>query len=97
MFPHPINKGYDDPNGFVIKEVDGIAIKNLKHFVEVLRDGRTPQVSLKFAKMSNRMQENMIFDRREMLAATEDILKDFGIRYPYSDDLRPVWEMAHKQ
>jgi len=44
--------------------------------------------------MSNRMQENMIFDRRAMIAATEDILKDLGIRYQYSDDLRPVWEMA---
>jgi S1-C subfamily serine protease len=94
MFPHPINKGYEDPNGFVIKEVDGIPIKNLQHFVEVLRDGRGPQVTFKFARMTNRVQENMVFDRRAMLAATEDILKDFGIRYAFSDDLRPVWEMV---
>ena len=97
MFPHPINKGYDDPNGFVVKEVDGTPIKNLQHFVEVLRDGQGPQVTFKFARMSNRVQENMIFDRRAMIAASEDILKDFGIRYQYSDDLRPVWEVAHKQ
>lgn len=94
LFPHPITKGYDDPNGFVIREVDGIPVKNLKHFVEILRDGKGPQVNFKFAKMANRAQENLVFDRRAMLAATEDILKDFGIRYPYSDDLRPVWEIV---
>jgi S1-C subfamily serine protease len=96
IFPHPINKGYDDPNGFVVKEVDGTPIKNLKHFVEVLRDGQGPQVTFKFARMSNRVQENMIFDRRAMIVATEDILKDFGIRYQYSDDLRPVWELVQQ-
>ncbi len=94
MFPHPITKGYDDPNGSVVKEVDGIAVKNLKHFVEILRDGKGPQVTFKFARMTNRGQENLVFHRRAMLAATEDILKDFGIRYPYSDDIRPVWEVA---
>jgi hypothetical protein len=94
MFPHAITKGYDDPNGFVIREVDGVAVKNLKHFVELLRDGKTPEVTFKFAKMTNRIQEHLVFDRRAMIAATEDILKDFGIRYAYSEDLRPVWELA---
>ena len=94
MFSHAITKGYDDPNGFVITEVDGIPVKNLKHFVEVLRDGKGAQVTFKFAKMSNRIQEHLVFDRRAMIAATEDILKEVGIRYQYSDDLRPVWEVA---
>jgi hypothetical protein len=31
-----------------------------------------------------------------MLAATDDLLKDFGIRYQYSDDLKPVWDVAQK-
>ena len=94
MFPHTITKGYDDPNGSVVKEVDGIPVKNLKHFVELVRDGKEPQVTFKFARMTNRGRENLVFDRGAMLAATEDILKDFGIRYQYSDDIRPVWEMA---
>lgn len=94
MFSHAITKGYDDPNGFVIREVDGVAVKNLKHFVELLRDGKGAEVTFKFARMTNRIQENLVFDRRAMLAATEDILKEFGIRYAYSDDLKPVWELV---
>lgn len=96
MLPHPITKGYDDPVNYVVSEVDGVPIKNLKHMVEVLRDGTNPQVSFKFARMTNRNRENLVFDRRAMLAATEDLLKDFGIRYQYSDDLKPVWDVAQK-
>ena len=92
MFPHSITKGYDDPSGSVVSELDGVPVKNLRHFVEILRDGKGQRVSFKFARMTNRGWENMVFDRAAMLAATEDILKDFGIRYPYSDDLRSVWE-----
>jgi hypothetical protein len=46
--------------------------------------------------MTNRNREDMVFNRRAMIAATEDLLKDFGIRYQFSDDLRPVWEVAQK-
>ena len=42
--------------------------------------------------MISRGREHLVFDRAQLQAATEEILKDFGIRYPYSDDLRPVWE-----
>jgi hypothetical protein len=44
--------------------------------------------------MTNRGRETLVFNREEILAATESILKDFGIRYQYSDDIRPVWETA---
>jgi hypothetical protein len=46
--------------------------------------------------MTNRNRENMVFDRRAMIAATEDILKEFGIRYQSSEDLKPVWDVAQK-
>jgi S1-C subfamily serine protease len=94
MFPHSITKGYDDPNGSVVSEVDGVPVKNFQHFVEILRDGKEAHVSFKFAKMTNRGQEHLVFERGAMLAATEDILKEFGIRYPYSDDIRSFWDMA---
>jgi S1-C subfamily serine protease len=92
MFPHAATKGYDDPNGSVVQEVNGVRVRNLKHFVEILRDSKEPRVTFKFARMISRGREHLVFDRAQLQAATEDILKDFGIRYPYSDDLRPVWE-----
>lgn len=94
MFPHRMTKGYDDPNGSVVSEVNGIPVRNLRHLVEILRDAREQQIIFKFAKMTNRGRETLVFNREEILAATESILKDFGIRYQYSDDIRPVWETA---
>src|SRR5262249_4990280 len=40
MFAHKIAKGYDDPAGQVVAEVNGVKIKNLCHLVETLRDCR---------------------------------------------------------
>jgi S1-C subfamily serine protease len=94
LFPHPITKGYDDPNNAILSEINGIPIKNLRHLVEILRDSDDPQITFKFARASQRMHETMVFDRNELLEATGKILEENGIRYPYSLDLRSVWEKA---
>jgi len=36
--------------------------------------------------------ETMVFNRAELVDATGKILEENGIRYPYSSDLRAVWE-----
>ena len=92
MFPHRITQGYDDPNRAVVSEVNSIPVKNLQHLVELLRDSREPQISLKFANDGTPTHETMVFNRDEMLEAMYTILEENGIRYPYSADLRAVWE-----
>lgn len=94
MFPHRITKGYDDPNRAVLSEVNGIPVKNLRHLVEIVRDARSPQVTFKFASAGVFTHETMVFNRAELLQATGKILEENGIRYPYSADLRAVWETA---
>ena len=92
MFPHRITQGYDDPNRGVVSEVNGIPVKNLTHLVEILRDSREPQISLKFANDGTPTHETMVFNRSEIIEATQTILEENGIRYPYSSDLRAIWE-----
>jgi len=36
----------------------------------------------------------MVFNRKELLESTGKILEENGIRYPYSADLRQVWEKS---
>ncbi len=88
IFPHRIGKGYDDPFTKVIKEVNGIRIKNLRHFVEVLRDSKE-----KFTRISfdDKFSETMVFDHQDALKATDEILSDNGIREQASEDLSAVW------
>ncbi len=88
FFPHKLAKGYSEPFALVIKSVNGIAIKNLGHLVEVLRDAKDEFIVIAFA---SRRGETMAFPRAQMLAATEEILTDNGVRTQGSPDMLAVW------
>jgi S1-C subfamily serine protease len=91
MFAHKITKGYGDPVGRVVKEVNGVRIKNLRHLVETLRDCADEYLTFRFA---DEWGEVLVFDRAEMDRATEEILEDNGIAASRrgSDDLLRVWK-----
>ena len=89
MFPHRITKGYD-PRAFgVVSHVNDIAINNLPHLVETLRECKDEYVTFRFANLRTEM---LVFHRQEIEATTAEILRDNGIRYQYSKDLRSIWE-----
>ena len=88
MFPHKIAKGYDNPSYKVVKEINGIRIKNLRHMVEILRDSKEKYTTISF---DDRASETIVFDHKEALNATEEILSDNGIRQQASDDLAAIW------
>ena len=88
MFPHKIGKGYDNPITKVVKEVNGVPIKNLRHFVEVLRDSKQKFTTIRF---DDKASETIVFNHQDALKATEEILSDNGIREQASDDLTAVW------
>jgi S1-C subfamily serine protease len=93
MFPHRIGKGYDNPFSKIVKEVNGVPIKNLRHFVEVLRDSKQKFTTIRFA---DKFSETMVFDHQEALKATDEILSDNGIREQASEDLTAVWTKKKK-
>jgi S1-C subfamily serine protease len=89
MFPHRIGKGYSDPFTQVVRDINGVKIRNLKHLVETLRDCKDDFIIIHFA---DKNVETLVFKRHEIEQATEEILTDNGIRRQYSDDLATVWE-----
>src|SRR5262245_12086540 len=76
MFDHKIAKGYDDPVGRVLKEVNGVRIKNLVHLVETIRDSKDSFLKFRFADEGS---DVLVFDRKEMDRVTEEIMEDNGI------------------
>lgn len=88
FFPHKLAKGYSQMQSNVIEKVNGIAIKNLPHLVEVLRDLKDDFVVFECA---GRRFETTVFPRKEMEAATEEILIDNGVRYQGTPDAMTVW------
>jgi S1-C subfamily serine protease len=91
FFPHELSKGYVTPLGDVVKTVNGIPIKNLGHLVEVLRDSKDEFIRIEFAQ---RHGETLVFPRAKMVAATDDILNDNGVRSQGSPDTLAIWNMA---
>jgi S1-C subfamily serine protease len=93
MFPHRIAKGYDSPIYKVVKEINGVPVKNARHLVELLRDSKEKFTTIRF---DDRASETIVFDHQEALKATEEVLSDNGIRQPASDDLAEVWARKGK-
>jgi len=94
FFPHKLSKGYSNPQSRVIESVNGIKVKSLKHLIEVLRDSRDEFIVFEF---SGHGGESPIFPRKDMLAATEEILTDNGVRSQGSPDTLAVWNAKPAQ
>jgi S1-C subfamily serine protease len=88
MFPHRIAKGYDNAFSKIVKDINGVEIKNLRHLVEVLRDSKQKYTTIRFA---DKFSETMVLDHQEALKATDEILSDNGIREQATEDLTAVW------
>ena len=89
LFPHALSKGYSDPTGCVLKSVNGTPVRSLAHLVALLRDLKDEFLTLDF---DNRASEAMVFPRAQLVAATEAILSDNGVRAQGSADMMKIWE-----
>ncbi len=88
FFPHKLAKGYDNPISRVVESINGITVKNLSHLVAVLRDAQDEFITIKFA---GRGTEALVFLRKEVLPATDEILSDNGVRSQGSPDMMVIW------
>jgi S1-C subfamily serine protease len=89
FFPHKLATGYSNPAGSVVYSINGTHVRSLEHLVAVLRDLKDPFVSIEFDQKGN---EALVFSRAAMLAATDDILTDNGVRAQGSPKVMAVWQ-----
>ena len=72
----------------VVKSINGTKVRNLSHLVELFRDSKDEFIEVAF---DARGTETIVFRRADMLAATEEILTDNGVRAQGSADTLAVW------
>jgi S1-C subfamily serine protease len=89
LFPHALSKGYGDPTGSVVKSINGTPVRSLAHLVALLRDLKDEFVTVDF---DNRASEALVFQRAQLVASTESILTDNGVRAQGSPDMMRIWE-----
>ena len=88
-FPHKLVNGYGSAFSQVVKSINGVAVRNLDHLVEILRDSKDEFITIEFGGHS---LETLVLPRAETAAATEDILTDNGVRSQGSADTMAIWK-----
>lgn len=88
FFPTKLVTGYDNPVARVVKTVNGRRIENLADLVEIFRDSGDEFLAIEF---DMRGAETLVFSRSELIAATEEILTDNGLRSQGSADMLAIW------
>jgi S1-C subfamily serine protease len=94
FFPHKLANGYSNAAGSVVQSINGTHVRSLKHLVAILRDLKDPFVTIEFDQKGN---EALVFSRTAMLAATDEILTDNGVRAQGSPDMMEVWQQTGKK
>ncbi len=89
FFPSRLADGYSNQAGSVVYSVNGTRIRSLAQLVALLRDLKDDFVVIEF---DSRGGEGMVFPRKEMVAATEEILMDNGVRAQGSPDMMAIWQ-----
>jgi S1-C subfamily serine protease len=95
MFQHKIAKGYADPVGQCVRELNGTKVKNLAHLVQMLRDSTDEFLVFRFVEQGMPI---LVFRREEMERATDEILEDNGISPARrgSEDAVKLWKEKRK-
>ena len=81
--------GYRNRPGTVVYSINGTPVRSLAHMVALLRDLKDDMVVVHF---DQRDSESLVLDRKEVLAATDGVLNDNGIRQQGSADMLKVWQ-----
>jgi S1-C subfamily serine protease len=85
---HPLARGYGSRALQVVESVNGQKIRNLEHFVEVLRDSTEVDTVIQFAGQGTDL---LVLPHHAVLEATAGILDDNSIRAQASPELLALW------
>jgi S1-C subfamily serine protease len=92
FFPHRLSENYSNPAGSVVYAINGTRVQSLRHLVTLLRDLNSEFVTIEFEQ---RIGETLVFRTAEVLAATDEILSDNGVRAQGSPDMMEIWRAKY--
>jgi len=89
FFPHKLSNGYSNPAGSVVHSVKWHAHSQPQAPRRAAARTEGPYVTIEFDQKGN---EALVFSRTAMLAATDEILTDNGVRAQGSANMMAVWQ-----
>lgn len=91
LYPHETSRGYRSPVGQVVSHVNDVPIRNLRHLVTVLRTANTSKDRYIVFRFVDRDSESLVFDRQQVMDASEAIHRKAGIFAQGSADVLKIW------
>ncbi len=82
VLPHPVNRGYQDWEDFIVRTVDGVAPRDMGHLARILDSADGP-----WLRIVTEGGLHLTLDPRAARAAGSEILANFGISRDRSPDL----------
>jgi S1-C subfamily serine protease len=89
MFRTRMTKGYVDPFGQVLCELNGTKVKNLAHLVEIIHSCKDEFLTFRFAE---NYSETLVFRNKDVVGATEVLMRENGIPSKGSDEVLAILE-----
>lgn len=83
VLAHASNRGFHDWENLVVRKVNGVVPRDMKHFAEIVDSARGPWLELVFDDRSH-----LVLDVAQARAAGPRILSQYGIAADRSPDLR---------
>lgn len=83
VLPHEVNEGYHNVANWILEEVDGKKVDNLRDVIAAIEGGRG-----EFVVFRGSNQQEFVLDRAKAAAARDDILRIYHIPADRSPDLR---------
>ena len=95
LLSHRIQKGYDPLLWSLLRKVDGVPVRDLRHLASLLEEHGPEATFLEFDSggihdtnnPDRRGKQDLVFKHSEVLRTREEILETAGIRRHYSKDL----------
>jgi len=91
MLNHRINQAYEVQPFSVLKSVNGTTVRSLRHLVETLREQVEAGEEYLVFEFYDRGADRLVYRTEQVVAATEDVLEENGIRRQLSRDLEDAW------
>lgn len=92
LLRHKITRGYRDPVGQVVAQVNGQDVKNFRHLIELLRDCKDDYLTFHFTE---ERAEIMVLPRGSLDRVTQELMEENGISRRGSPDAMAVWNKTN--
>jgi len=88
ILPHKLTKGYGVSRLSIVTHVNDRPVKNIRHLIEMIKENKEDFIVFRFEE---EYVEKIVLDPKRVKKYQSEILGNYNIPAPCSDDLKDIW------